>query len=120
MNRRDGGLAATGVTVLAILVAGYTISAATLGIGFAIPVGIIGCIAGAVVLRGPFGKALAGRLSEGTAVDPAVLEEATAPLEAHIEELRGRMAELEERVDFAERLLTQQRETTKLGGGHDG
>lgn len=43
--------------------------------------------------------------------DPRVLEE--------VDQLRDRMGELEERLDFAERLLAQQRETAGLppGGG---
>jgi hypothetical protein len=43
------------------------------------------------------------------------------PLEAHsaaseeaLEELRGRVSELEERVDFAERLLSKQRDLERL------
>jgi hypothetical protein len=41
-------------------------------------------------------------------------------LRAEVDDLRGlppRMAELEERLDFAERMLTQQREAERLGGG---
>lgn len=43
-------------------------------------------------------------------------------LRAEIDELRNlppRIAELEERLDFAERMLTQQREAERLGGGAD-
>lgn len=43
-------------------------------------------------------------------------------LRAEIEELRDlvpRMAELEERVDFAERMLARQREDARLTGGSD-
>ena len=43
-------------------------------------------------------------------------------LRAEIDELRNlppRMAELEERLDFAERMLTQQRETLRLPEGPD-
>ena len=43
-------------------------------------------------------------------------------LRAEVEELRAlspRMAELEERLDFAERMLTQQREAARLGGETD-
>lgn len=43
-------------------------------------------------------------------------------LRAEVEELRAlapRMAELEERLDFAERLLTQQREGAPLPRGRD-
>jgi hypothetical protein len=43
-------------------------------------------------------------------------------MRAEIDELRNlppRMAELEERLDFAERMLTQQREGARLPGGSD-
>jgi hypothetical protein len=43
-------------------------------------------------------------------------------LRSEIDELRNlpqRMAELEERLDFAERMLTQQREGARLPGGPD-
>ena len=43
-------------------------------------------------------------------------------LRAEIDELRNlppRMAELEERLDFAERMLTQQRESARISGGPD-
>lgn len=48
------------------------------------------------------------------------LEADLADLRARLEEgdaLRTRVAELEERLDFAERLLTQQREAERLGPG---
>ncbi len=52
----------------------------------------------AVVLRGPLGKALARRLEgRGSEPDPALLDE--------VEGLRTRLTEVEERLDFAERLL---------------
>ena len=43
-------------------------------------------------------------------------------LRAEVEELRDlppRIAELEERLDFAERMLTQQREADRVSGGTD-
>lgn len=43
-------------------------------------------------------------------------------LRAEVEELRDlppRIAELEERLDFAERMLTQQREAERVSGGTD-
>jgi hypothetical protein len=41
--------------------------------------------------------------------DPALL--------AEVDQLRGRLAEVEERLDFAERLLAQAREIDQLPGG---
>jgi len=90
--------------------AGFTIVAVNLGPAFAIPVGIVAFVAAAIVLRGPLGQALARRL-EGrtqTSDNEAILHA--------LDEVRGQMAELEERVDFAERLLAQQRESDRLQG----
>ena len=101
---------ATGVAVTAAALAtGFAIVAVNLGLGFAIPVGIVALISAGVVFRGPLGQALARRLEGGT-VQQADQE---ALLHA-LDEVRGRMAELEERVDFAERLLSQSREPDRL------
>src|SRR5437868_6788814 len=72
---------------------------------------IVGTIAVAatIILRGPLGKGLARamELGAGAAVNPehdarmAQLEQRVTELES----VHGRLAELEERVDFAERLL---------------
>jgi hypothetical protein len=47
----------------------------------------------------------------------AELSEIRQRLEA-VENLASRVGEIEERVDFAERLLTQHREAGRLGGPH--
>jgi hypothetical protein len=83
---------------------GFVVLSAKLGIAFAIPVGIIGAIAAGVSLTGPLGKALVRRV-EG---DAAHSDETTGQLLGELDELRGRVQELEERVDFSERLLAQQ------------
>ncbi|MGH7561232.1 MAG: hypothetical protein ACRENB_09430 [Gemmatimonadales bacterium] len=98
-----GGLVSFGTAALA----GYVFLAINLGIPFAIPVGIVGSVAVAIALHGPVGKAIARRLDgsppPGTELPPEqVLGE--------LDELRQRVSELEERVDFSERLLTQGRE----------
>jgi hypothetical protein len=59
----------------------------------------------------PVGRAIADRIrGRGGVVepDPAVYEE--------LERLRGELAELHERVDFAERLLAKPREREQLPG----
>ena len=61
-----------------------------------------------LVLRGPLGRALADRLAArraGPDVDRAVQE-----LRQEIEDLRGALTEVQERLDFAERLLVQRRD----------
>jgi hypothetical protein len=70
-----------------------------------------------LILRGPLGKALARRL-EGRGAGPddntvAELAELRERLQ-ELEEQQGRIHELEERLDFAERLLAQQREQPRL------
>ena len=60
----------------------------------------------------PVGKAIAERIRGRTAdpgPDPAVYDE--------LERLRGEMAELQERVDFTERLLAKQRDQAQLPEG---
>jgi hypothetical protein len=70
---------------------------------------LIVCAAAVLILRGPLGKAIARRL-EGTA-SPEQLTGAgltgIAERVADLEQRDARVAELEERLDFAERLLAQ-------------
>jgi membrane protein implicated in regulation of membrane protease activity len=110
MSRKDteNPLLLTICLIGCFLAVGFTIVAVNVGEGFAIPVGITAFVAAAVILRGPLGKALARRI-EGRQ-EPGDNE---ALLQA-MEELRGQMAELEERVDFAERVMAQQREPDRL------
>ena len=55
------------------------------------------------ILRGPFGKALAERVSGRAALPPADVER----LRADVEELRAELGAVQERLDFAERLLAR-------------
>jgi hypothetical protein len=74
--------------------------------------------AAVLILRGPLGKAWARRI-EGTSA------QADARALPEVDQLQGRVAELEqqidrlheleERLDFTERLLAQQREQPRLG-----
>lgn len=61
------------------------------------------------IVRGPIGEAIAHRLS-GTG-------SAAAAQEAELADLGARMAELEERVDFTERVLLRERQPGELGSG---
>jgi len=63
------------------------------------------------VLRGPIGRALADRLA-GRAGRPGPEED--SGLREQVEELQHRLGEVEERLDFAERLLAKQREAERL------
>jgi hypothetical protein len=73
---------------------------------------IFGGGAAAILAYSPVGKALGDRIRGGThhgGPDPEILNE--------LEGLRQDMTELQERVDFAERLLAQSREPGRIGGG---
>ena len=106
MNGRDRfGPIGVGLAVAGGVLLAHVFLAINLGPGYAIPVSILGAIGGTVVLRGPLGDALARRIqgSSGSELPPEqVLNE--------LDELRGRIGELEERADFSERLLARQRE----------
>lgn len=68
----------------------------------------------------PVGRAIADRIRQGAVDSPDSLrrlQETQESLLAEIESLRQAVSELEERVDFAERLLTRQREGGRLGPG---
>jgi hypothetical protein len=57
----------------------------------------------------PVGKALADRMRGRTAHDPELL--------AEVDALRQELAELQERVDFTERILLSNQERSELGKG---
>ena len=96
----------TAITIVSVVLLGAFIAlSVVIGEDFAIPALLTGGVTGAIVLRGPLGKALAQRITEGAAapaeLPPELLDE--------MDEMRHRMVELEERVDFTERLLARQR-----------
>jgi len=73
-------------------------------------------IAAVIILRGPLGKALARRI-EGPGASPSMAPGELEELRVRLEEMEqqvGRVHELEERLDFTERLLAQQREQPRL------
>ena len=74
-------------------------------------VSVVLAIAMVKVFSGPIGAALAERIRGGA---PPAGDHALA---AEVDHLRGRLAEVEERLDFAERLLAQAREADQLHGG---
>jgi hypothetical protein len=67
--------------------------------------------AATIILRGPLGKGLARAMELGAGAGlPPEQNERIAQLEhrvADLESVQGRLGELEERLDFAERLLTR-------------
>ena len=108
MTTRDDGSHSTAIPALLGVagIIGYFVLSLTLGRGFAIPVGIVGSLAlgAAVALYGPLGRAIARRLDRAGPPAEALPDQ----LMAELDDVRGRLAELEERVDFSERLLGQQ------------
>lgn len=106
----------TAVTLTTIAaIAGYVLLSAKMGAGFAIVVGILGVcgLTALGVLRGPVGRALARKIDRQGGGSAEELDELHARLE-QLEAGQSRIAELEERVDFAERLLTQSRDDQRL------
>jgi ubiquinone biosynthesis protein UbiJ len=81
-----------------------------LGAGVVIAV-VVFCLGIAKILRGPVGEALGDRRRHG----PRTRSDAT--LMADVDALRARLEEVEERLDFAERLLAAGREVDQLPGG---
>jgi len=74
-------------------------------------------IAAIVVLRGPLGRALAERISGRAAHDDDAKREEIEVLQSSLEEVRHRLTEVEERLDFTERVLAKQRPPSALGRG---
>jgi len=72
---------------------------------FLVPMTLFISIAAVVIFRGPLGKGLGERLA-GTRPQGDALQE-TEALHAEIDELRYRVTEMEERLDFAERMLAK-------------
>ncbi|HEX7336923.1 MAG TPA: hypothetical protein VF252_06920 [Gemmatimonadales bacterium] len=71
------------------------------------------------LLFGPIGSAVGRRIggrSEPDATHPE-LEEIRVQVTAEVDDLRNRLAEVEERLDFAERLLAHGGQADQLPGG---
>jgi hypothetical protein len=68
---------------------------------------------------GPIGAALARRLGGRPRESEAhaKIEQVSERVTAEVDELRGRLAEVEERLDFAERLLVRGGHEDQLPGG---
>ena len=79
-----------------------------------IPISLFFSVAAVFILRGPFGKALAerlgGRSRDGEDDNRAQL------LEQQLEEVQYRLHELEERLDFAERVVAHGRGAPQIEG----
>lgn len=69
-----------------------------------------------VILRGPLGQAIAHRLREGGGGDPRLREDLDA-LRGELDDVRQQLAESQERLDFAERLLARRPDGEQLPRG---
>jgi hypothetical protein len=105
-----GLMAIIGIFFVAPVVGGLITSTVFLGAA-SIPIWGVVSIASWLALKGPVGKALGDRLL-GDSAAAGLSEEDLAELE----DLRNRVAELEERQDFSERLLAQRNEPARLEG----
>ncbi len=86
-----------------------------------IPITFFVSTAAVFILRGPLGRAIAEAIRRAppwSDVPPSTLD--AERVSAELEELKQRLAELEERQDFTERLLAQQRSRAALGLGPEG
>lgn len=82
---------------------------------YIVPVVMFISVAAVFIMRGPFGKALAERMAarplhSGDRQD-------TERVSAEMEEMRLRLTELENRMDFAERMLAKGRDADRVGPG---
>ena len=64
-------------------------------------------LAAVFVLRGPLGRAIGERIAGGVRREPADDRE-IQDLKGEVDELRHQLNEVQERLDFAERLLARQ------------
>jgi len=76
----------------------------------------LGVVVGVVIIFYPLMRALARRLEGRAAPDAALMAEVESLRQrvAELEQVPHHVAELEERLDFAERLLGQQREAPRI------
>ncbi|MFI5234646.1 MAG: hypothetical protein ACHQXA_02955 [Gemmatimonadales bacterium] len=101
---RTGGPFGRLVPVAAFLIAGYAFIAFNLGVAFAIP-GFIFLIGGGVgFLFTPLGKALTRSVEVEAGIAHGDIPQ---ELLVELDDLRARVAELEERQDFSERMLAK-------------
>lgn len=83
---------------------------------------VIAALTAAVIILWPIMRAFGRRLEGKAAVDPVLrgdVEQLQMRL-AEVDTLHARVTELEERVDFAERLLAQGQPHNRLGASSEG
>jgi hypothetical protein len=109
-NDFTGALAVMGLFGVVPVALALMFASARLGPA-SIPIWIATAGAAWMIMKGPVGMALASRLQADSGE-----KELQGETLAELEDLRSRVAELEERVDFSERLLAQKAEAPRLEG----
>lgn len=109
-HMRSSGLGAVAFALMIASIVGFgALATVTRIIGAAaIPIWVFAALAAVAIFKGPLGQALATRIS-GRSPDSEPAEIAPE-IYAELDELRARVGELEERVDFSERLLTAKKD----------
>lgn len=88
---------------------------------FGLPMEIVGPVVGigAIIMFTASAIVMVRRLAPKRGIEASGREQLLDEIEARLgdlEQLKRRLTEVEERVDFAERMLAKQREPPKLGG----
>jgi hypothetical protein len=81
---------------------------------FLVPITMFLTIGAVLIFRGPLGKAIGERIA---GKHPEIDRGETDALRADLEDMRYRMIDLEERVDFAERMLAKHKDAGQLPPG---
>lgn len=110
MSKPNETLYIAGGVVASVLLCAYVALSIVIGEDFAIPGLITGGVVAVLALRGQVGRAIAERIHAGALSQPEVPPE----LLEEMDSMRSRMAELEERVDFAERMLARPHEEGRV------
>lgn len=84
---------------------------------FLVPISLFVTIGAVAILRGPLGRALGERIGGGSRDMDAGPE--VEHLRAELDEVRMRLTDVEERLDFTERVLANERDRGRLMQGED-
>jgi len=96
--------------IIVAMIAAVTALGIAIGEDFIVPLIIVGGALAAYLSKNEVGRALAHRIRHG----PEALE--TPEVFGELDDLRNRVLELDERLDFAERLLAQPKEPERAAG----
>jgi hypothetical protein len=117
MGRRRNGFSPIIAMVIAsgfFLMVGLSKATGALGAA-SIPIWAMAIAGVAYVLKGPLGEALLRTVADGDRSQE--MGGASPELLHELDDLRAQLSELQERVDFTERLLAREREARPLGAG---